>query len=206
MAKISRYDFIPAQDEKFLVWSKLLISTLTSALGVEDGATQDFSARTTEFADLVDKATTAQNTAKQASSMKRTARQGLEKDLRIEIRRIKTRADYTVSLGMRMGIEAPSKSGDMTGMAPKIEATDRTGGIIEINFSKYGSDGVNIYGKRDGETDWSLLAHASRAPFEDHRPLLNIGCAELRRYSAVYVKRRQEVGQFSDEVVIACAP
>lgn len=105
-----------------------------------------------------------------------------------------------------MGIEAPSKSTALNGMTPQLSVLDRTGGLVELTFTKYGSDGVNIYSQRNAETDWGLLGYASRTPFDDRCPLLASGHAELRRYSAVYVKRQREVGGFGPEMLIACAP
>lgn len=60
--------------------------------------------------------------------------------------------------------------------------------MVEISFSKYGSDGVNIYSQRNGDSDWRLLADTPASPYVDQRPLLATGCAELRRYPAVYIK------------------
>jgi hypothetical protein len=51
-----------------------------------------------------------------------------------------------------------------------------------------------------------LLSFANISPYTDRRPLLEPGKPELRRYCAVYVQKYQEVGQFSDEVVVNCAP
>ena len=202
----TRFDIIPAQDEKFLVWGNLFVAALTPELGIADDISLDLRSKITQFSALINRSAEAQNEAKQVSTLKKAAHQLLDKTFRGEIRRIKARADYTAADGNRIGIEAPSKSKDMTGMTPQLGVIDRTGGIVELNFTKFGSDGVNIYCQRDGDPDWILLGYAARTPFEDKRPLLVTGHAELRRYSAVYVKRRQEVGSFSAEVVIACAP
>jgi len=112
----------------------------------------------------------------------------------------------TAAEGARMGIEAPSRSCKLAESAPQISAVDRTGGVVELSFVKKGSDAVHFYGQRDGDTDWVLLGYATRTPFKDQRPLLVTGHVETRRYTAVYVKQQQEVGGFSDEVVIACLP
>ena len=202
----TRFDIIPGQDEKFLVWGNLFASALTPEIGVADDITNDLRTKIAEFSELINKAAEVQNAAKQVSSLKKAARQLLEKAIRSEIKRIKAKAGYTAAEGIRLGIEATSKSTDLSGMAPQVSVVDRTGGLVELSFTKFGSDGVNIYGQREGEPDWVLLGYAARTPYEDKRPLLVTGHAELRRYSAVYVKRRQEVGLFSDEVVIACAP
>ena len=58
------------------------------------------------------------------------------------------------------------------------------GGVVELDFDKSISDGVNIY----------------------NRPLLVATKPELREYKAVYVLSDAEIGLFSDEVVVNCAP
>jgi hypothetical protein len=50
------------------------------------------------------------------------------------------------------------------------------------------------------------LGHASVSLLIDNRPLLHAGKPELRRYTAVYTIKNREVGQFSDKLVISCAP
>ncbi len=79
------------------------------------------------------------------------------------------------------------------------------GGAVQLVFVKYKTHGINIYRKREGDSDWVLLGRATMSPFLDNRPLPQIGKAELRRYRAVYVYKDQQVGQFSNEVAISCA-
>ena len=91
-----------------------------------------------------------------------------------------------------------------------------SGGVVELDFDKSISDGVNIYAKRDGDADFVFLARdtASLAapksdeggPYIDNRPLLAATKPELREYKAVYVQSDAEIGLFSDEVVVNCAP
>jgi hypothetical protein len=78
--------------------------------------------------------------------------------------------------------------------------------VVSLNFSKYNSDGVNIYSKRDNDADWQLLHYASISPFMDVRPLLEVGKPELRYYCAVYVVKDKEIGNYSHEVVVNCTP
>jgi len=39
----------------------------------------------------------------------------------------------------------------------------------------------------------------------DNRPLLQTGKPELRRYTTVFMLKDQEIGQYSDDLVINCA-
>ncbi len=81
-----------------------------------------------------------------------------------------------------------------------------SGGVVELDFDKSISDGVNIYAKRDGDADFVFLARDTASPYIDNRPLLAVGKPELREYKAVYVQSDAEIGLFSDEVVVNCAP
>jgi len=112
-----------------------------------------------------------------------------------------------------------------------------SGGVVELDFDKSISDGVNMYANPEGfQADFvfpacraevrrrrardtaSLAAPTCRAgvgrrrksdeggPYIDNRPLLVANKPELREYKAVYVSNDAEIGLFSDEVVVNCAP
>src|SRR6266550_1482205 len=76
-----------------------------------------------------------------------------------------------------------------------------SGGVVELDFDKSISDGVNIYAKRDGDADFVFLARDTASPYIDNRPLL-VATTELREYKAVYGQSDAEIGLFSDEVVV----
>jgi len=81
-----------------------------------------------------------------------------------------------------------------------------SGGVVHLDFDKSTSDAVNIYAKRGDEADFSFLARHTASPYIDNRPLLVATKPELREYKAVYVQSDAEIGLFSDEVVVNCAP
>ena len=83
---------------------------------------------------------------------------------------------------------------------------DKRVGVVEIDFNLANSEGVNIYSRRDGDGDFKFLARDTVPPYVDNRPLLAAGKPELREYKAVYVVSDAEIGLFSDEVVVNCAP
>jgi hypothetical protein len=206
MSVYFRNDAIPAPDEKFVFWCKKLLEKITPEMGTTDNKLAILRTDLEKLSELIGNTSEIQNTVRHAVQLKRVKRQELEKSVRAEIKRIKASSEYTLAEGLRLGIETPLKSNYVVDTVPQLSAVDRTGGIAEISFSKYGSDGVNMYSQREGDSGWVLLGFASRTPFEDRRPLLTANQAEMRRYSAVYIKKRQEVGGFSDEVVVACTP
>jgi len=201
-----RNDAIPGPDEKFAFWLKNLLEKITPAMGVREERLAILRTKLEEFLGMIGSTSDMQNTMRHAVQLKRVTRQELEKSVRTDLKMIKASPEYTLAEGLRLGIETPLKSSYTVDTVPQLTAVDRTGGIAEVGFSKYGSDGVNIYGQRQGDNGWVLLGFASRTPFVDNRPLVVPNQAEMRRYSAVYVKKRQEVGGFSDEVVVACTP
>lgn len=206
MVTSTRYDIIPVSDEKIVVWGAQFLAATTQETGDTGPVAPDLSTKINELSGLIAKAIEVQNAYKHAFSLKKKARIALEKALRAEVKRIKASPNYTETEGVRLGIERQAKTIDLSDTVPQITLADKTGGVVELSFAKGGSDGINVYGQRDGDTDWVLLGYSARSPFKDSRPLLVTGQAELRRYTVIYVKRQQEVGAFSNEAVIACAP
>ena len=104
----------------------------------------------------------------------------------------------------------------LTTPKPTLTGIDQTGGVVELDFDKSISDGVNIYAKRDGDADFVFLARDTApalpksdeggSPYIDNRPLLVATKPELREYKAVFVVGDIEVSQFSDEITVNCAP
>jgi hypothetical protein len=105
-----------------------------------------------------------------------------------------------------LGVEGPEDATDLSSAKPELSATDQTGGVVALAFSKSKSDGVNLYSQRDGEAGFEFVARDTSSPYVDNRPLLAPGKPEVRRYKAVYVLNDQETGQFSDEVTVTCQP
>ena len=58
----------------------------------------------------------------------------------------------------------------------------------------------------DGDADFVFLARDTASPYISNRSLLALGKPELREYKAIYVLSDAEIGLFSDEVVVNCAP
>ena len=80
-----------------------------------------------------------------------------------------------------------------------------SGGVVELDFDKSISDGVKM-NPESFRGDFVFLARDTASPYIDNRPLLVATKPELREYKAVYVQSDAEIGLFSDEVVVNCAP
>ena len=105
---------------------------------------------------------------------------------------VKLHPNYTEAIGEDLGIIGSEQFIDWSEIKPTLKLKVISKKVI-INFDKDLSDGVNIYGRRDNETDWIFLATDTEPPYYDTRPNLVAGKAETREYKAVYVLNDEEV-------------
>ena len=192
-----------------MVWHdqfKTAVLANATTFGLVAGDTTPITTDNTDYHAKVTAQTAAANTSKQATADLTTSRATAEKHARALVKRIKAHRAYTVGLGNLLGIEGPQDTTDLTTMAPELYGEDKRGGTVEIDFNLAGSDGVNIYSRRDGDTDFKFLARDTVPPYVDNRPMLVAGKPELRENKAVFVVADKEVSQFSDEITVNCTP
>lgn len=187
--------FIPAADHDFLIWFDHFLAALSTAHGVSES---DLNALKLAGDDFHAKTTFAGNAA--ATADKNHSRQTAEALIRAEVRRIKAHADYTEGMGVHLGVEGTEQTHDLGAVKPNLNGIDQTGGVVWLSFTKYKSDGINIYSQRENDNDWVLLGRATVSPFKDTRPLCQPGKPELRRYTAVFMQKDKEVGQYSHDM------
>ncbi|MCX7100342.1 MAG: hypothetical protein NTX38_02320 [Methylobacter sp.] len=199
-------NFIPNGDHDFLVWLDHLISNLTPDYGLPESDIKALIAVSTQFHEKVANASKATAIAKQATAEKNDCQHQAIMLVRAGVRRIKAHPDYTEARGAFLNIEGPENTFDLATSSPDLTGIDQTGGVVILSFTKYKSDGINIYCQRSNDANWALLARATFSPFLDNRPLLELNKPELRRYTAVYMSRDKEIGQYCDDLVINCAP
>jgi hypothetical protein len=206
MPAMTNSRLIPAADADLLVWLDHFIDNLSPDHGISDSDLAILKAANADFHAKTIAANQAAALARQATAEKNTSRQQIETLVRAEIRRIKASNNYTAGSGKQLGIETSGNRFDSNNARPQLAGADQTGGKVALSFAKYRSDGINLYCQRENDSDWQLLSRATVSPFIDNRPLMTIGKPELRRYCAVYVLKDQEVGEFSHDVVVTCAP
>jgi len=206
---MAKTDFIPRNDNDLLIWHDQFKTNVLAQAATFGLVAADTTPITTDNTDLHTKITNlnaTQATARQAVADKNISRGNSEKRARALARRIKAHPAYTVALGNLLGIIGPDDGIDLSGRQPDISADDRTGGQVQVNFNKLTSDGVNIYSKRDGDADFILLARDTESPYMDTRALKVPGKPEIREYKAMFVVGDEEIGVFSHELVVNCAP
>jgi hypothetical protein len=199
-------NFIPAADQEFHAWFEHLANNLTLEAGVTSDDIAAVKAAYSDFNDQLINVTDTSALAKQATRNKTDSRQYAEELIRSLNRRIKAHSDYTSGMGAKLGIIGTGHQHNLANSRPVLKGTDFTGGKVSISFTKYESDGINIYSKREGDLDWILIGRATVSPFIDKRPLLEIGKPEVRSYCATYMLKDKEIGHYSDDLTISCAP
>jgi hypothetical protein len=208
-AIMARTDFLPSKDTDLAVAVARALSTVEpdpTAYGVTQEDVTPVTAAAADFDADIALASKAGATAKGATTKKNATRRRLEAEFRGLVRRIKAHRGYTQQQGDALGIEGPRHLVDLSLAKPDLTAVDQTGGVVVLSFSKRESDGINLYHKYEIGEDWVFLSHVMTSPFVDDRPLLHPGAPEMRRYTAVYRMKDTQVGAFSDDLVIACAP
>jgi hypothetical protein len=121
--------------------------------------------------------------------------------LRSEIGRHKTAANYTESMGQDLGIVSHSVAIDFANYKAKINA-ELFGGLVRIKFRKMNADGINLYRRKKGTSEWIYVARATKSPFDHSFSLQVSGQPEHWEYRAFGVVDDTEVGTASDIVEV----
>ncbi len=204
---MAKRDAVPKTQDGYLKWHDTLKAGVTAAT---PGATAaDPTMLTADNADLHAKmtaATNADNASKAAHTALNISIGSSQKNARALAQRIKKSTAYTVAVGNTLGIEGAEDSTDMSQQKPTLDATPDIGGVVEIGFNKLEAEGVHLYGMRDGDAGFTLLASETHSPYVDNRPLLVAGKPETRQYKAVFFLGKSEIGLPSDVVPATAAP
>ena len=164
--------FIPAADHDFLVWIDHFIANLTSNYGTADADLAALKAASADFRDKTIHTNDTAALAKQATADKNASRESVEALIRTIVRQIKARSEYNEGQGAQLGIVGPELTQDLATSHPDLSGIDQTGGRVALSFTKYKSEGINIYCQRENDADWVLLGRATISLFMDNRPLL----------------------------------
>jgi len=126
---------------------------------------------------------------------------GLFNRLFVLITSIKLRANYSPVIGKTLGvigsevvIDWTTFHANLTGIALYL--------ANQLSFVKKHLDGINLYSRLPGATEFTLLKYVGVSPFLDTRPLAVAGVIEKREYYAVGVVNDVEVGFPSPTITV----
>jgi hypothetical protein len=201
---LSIMDYFPNNDATLLLWAqnyKAKIATLGAGLGL---TAADITAEQSLCDELIEKITnvqTAKSAAASAVTQKEASIQTAGGALRVNNGRHKKATTYTAAIGEELNIVGTANSIDVNTYKAKISA-EKFAGYIRIKFSKLGADGINLYHRKKGETQWGFLARDTKSPYDDHIELTAAGQPEHWEYRAYGVINDDEIGQASDIVEV----
>ena len=198
-------DYLPHQDgalNSFEDTFKLQLPVAASKLGIPaeeiNPVIQVITDHQAAFADM--------NVKKKASNSaveKNAAAKAFSvSEIRRMAQRLKSTNGYTDEIGKELGIVGNDGTAvDLTSIKPTLKY-NIVGGTVVITFNKQHMDGVKIYSKRSGESEFTFLAIDRASPYEDNRPKINSAMPEERHYYAYYFYSDQQVGQQSDILTV----
>jgi len=206
---MAKSDYVPTADNDFLAWLDNFIAQTDARradLGLSEATLTALKAAGQDARAKSAANVQAQAAARHATEEKKASRRTVETSARAIARQIKAGGSYTDALGALLGIVGPEDTTDYATLKPTLTGVDQTGGIVVLSFPKLRTDGINIYEMDEATGKYAFLARDTVAPYVDNRPLRDPTKPELRRYTAVYVVGDEEVGLYSDELVVNCAP
>ena len=200
-------DYLPKSDAALNSWTNTFDTGLAAnaaqlSLSPADEAT--LLAATDSIRTAIRTSDGQQATARRAVADKLAAVAAAGAIIRPLIKRAKTATGYTEAIGKAMGIIGADTATDWNTYKPVISA-ETFPGHVTIRFTKKGAQGVNIYGRLNGEGEWTKLAFDGHSPYIDNRPGATPGQSENREYMAIGVVHDTEIGQMSDIISVVFA-
>jgi hypothetical protein len=197
-------DFFPTSTAQQVTWltnfkNKIAIHGETLGLSKEEVATHQENC--TKMIDKINFVETQKTALKAAVKSKEETQRKEIGNLRAAIARFKTATLFDKSIGQDLSVMGTNLSMDKKVYRPKITA-EIYAGFVRLKFIKKGTDGVNIYHRKKGESTWKFLARDTKSPYDDKIVLATEGQPEHWEYRAYGVIKDTEIGQPSDIVEI----
>ena len=197
-------DFIPAGDDARKTWATtfkdaiatrgptvgLTAAQVTAAQGLCDainGRIDDKAAKKNAWRATVAAAESGNNTDFNS--------------LRATIAAIKAHPAFTPEIGQALGVVGGKDSFDPSFYTAELrDVVLSAPGQVTVTFGKARGkiDGVNVYSRRQGTTEWKFLARDTQSPYVDTTPLAQAGTPEIREYRIRGVIADEEIGNYSD--------
>ncbi len=197
-------DYIPRKDADLIMWAqnyKTKIPTVGATLGLTAAEISTELNLCDALINSINNVQTAKAAAASAIKLKDEAIQKSGGELRTLIGRHKKSVAYTAPIGEELKIVSNATSFDISSYKAKILA-ELFAGFVRIKFSKLGADGINLYHRKKGESNWRFLARDTKSPYDDHIVLATANQPEHWEYRAYGVINDDEIGQASDIVEV----
>ena len=200
-------DYIPRQESLLVIWVqnfKAKIVLHATELGLEPAEITALIAFCDSMIEAVKDAGIAKSTYESVVKNKNIVVDGGVSTLRSFVGKIKNAEGFTATIGEDLGIMKSVSSADFSVYKPSLRGVAHPGYVL-IKFSKKGVDGINLYSRNKGDSEWERLNLFMFSPCADARPLAIAGQAENREYMGIGVIKDHETGMQSDIISVAFA-
>jgi hypothetical protein len=126
---------------------------------------------------------------------------GIFKRLQSIAARVKNHTAYTESDGRDLGIVGSANIVDVDNMKPLFGVKLIAGGHPEVQWIKFGMDGVDIY-KDNGSGNFEFMERDLYPNFTDNTALPAAGTSAIWKYKLIYHGHDKQVGLWSDIVSV----
>ncbi len=197
-------NYFPRSNAEQVTWltnfsSKIAISGVSLGLTVTE--ISELQTNCSSLITAINTAETLKTSLKSATAAKEIAVQTNGGNIRNNVARLKTSASYNATMGQDLGVIGTSTALDFATFKAKL-TVENFAGYIRLKFTKKGTDGVNIYRRKLGESTWHFLARDTKSPYDDHIVLAVANQPEHWEYRAFGVVDDNEIGIASDIVSV----
>ncbi len=197
-------DYFPRSNAEQVTWltnfsSKIAISG--ASLGLTATEISELQTNCSSLITAINTVETLKTSLKSATAAKEIAVQTEAGNIRTNVARFKTAASYTPTIGQDLGVVGTSTALDFATYKAKL-TVENFAGYVRLKFTKKGTDGVNIYHRKMGESTWHFLARDTKSPYDDHIVLAVANQPEHWEYRAFGVVDDNEIGMASDIVSV----
>lgn len=192
-------DFIPEKDGDLAIWLgnfQTQLADLGADFGLSPSEITAGSMACTETFTKIGAGETKKNESQQSTQEKEISKKNTISLIRSYTRRIKAHPAYNRAKGQLLNIIGE----DGADQDKPVYTVIITPPGVQINFTKFQFDGVNVYRRRGNETTFQKLAFDKISPYIDNDTMLVPAQSEKREYYVVGVINDVETGDASDIV------
>ena len=193
-------DFIPTTKSNYYLWLHKLKNEITTQGPIFSLPAGEVTATTAACASqmaLADAVVVAAAALKAALQVEADGKKNTNALLRAKINNWKQMPGFTPGIARELGVVGAAAAFDAHAYKPRFKVRI-IAGEIRLDWTKKGLDAIHIYGRLNGQADWTLLGMHTTSPFIDRRPLAQPGVPETREYMLRGVVQDVEIGLDSD--------
>jgi hypothetical protein len=204
---MAKKDYIPRTQKQLLLFLhnfKTKLPGYYSSLGLNDSEVAELMDRIDTYSTTLNERVAAETHLRQQVAALRQSGKHLLSDkggLRNLIKRLKTSANYSRTIGLDLAIEKEGTAFDILNAKPAFKLTSLVNGGVRIDYRKKGSEGVSVYRKMAGESEFKFIGTDTESPYIDLPGEDNIIIGKIEYY-LVYRYKDQEAGVRSNTQLI----